>query len=245
MKRILFYSAVALLFGFQAQAFEPVVTDSRIKTLVYNENDVYRLVTHYGYQSNIEFSTRENIEAISLGDRIGWQIVPAGRRLFIRPLAENAHTNMTVITNRRAYQFDLYSGSGDLKPAEDLAYVVRFYYPEDDRSAPPPIAAPVSAAQLSQAVPATQQPQPMIDRLNFRYTFTGPETLAPLKVFDDGQSTYFRLRKEAVITVSKDGRESPVRPTMTSDGFLKVPVISGKFTLHYGSEIVCVYNEAS
>lgn len=245
MKRVLFYgAAAALLFGFNAHAFEPIVTDSRIKTLVYNENDVYRLMTHYGYQSNIEFSTRENIETISLGDRIGWQVVPAGRRLFIRPLAEDAHTNMTVITNKRAYQFDLYSGSGDLKPAEDLAYVVRFYYPEEDRSAPPPVAAaPASAMQLTHAV---ETARPAADRLNFRYTFTGPDALAPVKVFDDGQATYFQLRREAVITVvSKDGKETPVRPTMTSDGFLKVPVVSGKFTLHYGKDFVCVYNEAS
>ena len=244
MKRLLFYMAAGtMLFGFNAHAFEPIVTDSRIKTLVYNENDVYRLVTHYGYQSNIEFSSRESIETISLGDRVGWQVVPAGRRLFIRPLTEDGHTNMTVITNKHAYQFDLYSGSGQLKPAEDVAYVVRFYYPDDDRNAAPPmIAAPTNAEQLSNAV---ETARPAVNNLNFRYTFTGPDALAPMKVFDDGSATYFQLHQQAVITVvSRDGKETPVKPTMTSDGFLKVPVISGKFTLHYGKEFVCVYNES-
>src|ERR1700735_1751011 len=78
----------------------PVATDSRIKTFVYSENDVFNLVTHYGYQSNIEFGLNEQVEQISLGERASWQVVPSGRRIFIRALVTNAHTNMTVITNK-------------------------------------------------------------------------------------------------------------------------------------------------
>src|SRR5690606_34865584 len=37
----------------------PITTDSRIKTLVYNANEVYQLKFHYGYQSFIEFSNDE------------------------------------------------------------------------------------------------------------------------------------------------------------------------------------------
>lgn len=245
MKRIFVYAlAAAIIAGSStaAMAFEPIVTDSRIKTLVYNENDVYRLMTHYGYQSNIEFSPREMIETISLGDRIGWQVVPAGKRLFIRPLTENGHTNMTVITNKRAYQFDLYSGKGTLKPSEDLAYVVRFYYPDEERGAMPMPVAPVSANQLATAAETLQ---PNASNLNFRYTFTGPDQLAPIKVFDDGRATYFQVRPNPSISVvAPNGTEKPVQPTMTSDGFLKVPVVSGKFVLRYGKDLICVYNES-
>ena len=87
---------------FDASALEPITSDSRIKTFVYNENDVYTLTTHYGYQSNIEFAKNERIETVSLGDRVAWQIVPAGRRLFVRPQEEGVTTNMTVITNKRS-----------------------------------------------------------------------------------------------------------------------------------------------
>ncbi|MFO1242858.1 MAG: TrbG/VirB9 family P-type conjugative transfer protein [Rickettsiales bacterium] len=248
MKRALFYALAgifALGFTNATHAFEPIVTDSRIKTLVYNENDVYPIVTHYGYQSNIEFSTRESIETISLGDRVGWQIVPAGRRLFIRPLQENGHTNMTIITNKRAYQFDLYSGKGTLKPAEDLAYVVRFYYPDEERGARPMMPAsamPVSASQLTNAA---EMARPTVSSLNFRYTFTGPDALAPAKVFDDGRATYFQVRSNPTINVvSANGQETPLQPTMTSDGFLKVPMVAGKFVLRYGKDMICVYNES-
>lgn len=110
----------------------PIATDSRIKTFVYNENDVYRLLTHYGYQLNVEFGNKEEIETISVGERTGWQIIPAGNRLFVRAMEDKAHTNMTVVTNRHAYQFDLYSSPPGNQGWDELVYVVRFYYPEDE-----------------------------------------------------------------------------------------------------------------
>ena len=102
-----------LFVATNAVAEIPVVTDSRIKTFVYNPNEVFTLTTHYGYQSNIEFAEKETIETVSVGDRVAWQIIPAGRRLFLRAQEENARTNMTVVTNLRAYQFDLLSSSAD------------------------------------------------------------------------------------------------------------------------------------
>ena len=43
----------------------PVTTDSRIKTIVFNENEVYQLKFHYGFQSFIEFSEdEERINAV-------------------------------------------------------------------------------------------------------------------------------------------------------------------------------------
>ncbi len=123
--------ATFLLGAHAASASVPIVADSRIKTLVYNENEVYTITTHYGYQANVEFGRNESIEAVSVGDRVGWQIVPAGRRLFIRAMEENSHTNMTIVTNKRAYQFDLRSSSSNaVYGSEELTYVLRFYYPD-------------------------------------------------------------------------------------------------------------------
>lgn len=129
-----------LLGPINAQAFQqgtPIPTDSRIKTFVYNQNDVYRLLTHYGYQLNIEFGNEESIKTISVGDRSGWQITPAGNRLFVRGMEDESHTNMTVITDKRSYQFDLYSAVPGQRDWSELVYVVRFYYPEEEKSRRP------------------------------------------------------------------------------------------------------------
>lgn len=131
----------------------PVASDSRVKTFVFNENDVYSLLTYYGFQSNIEFGPKEKIETVSIGDRAGWQVVPAGRRLFIRAVADNLHTNMTVVTNERAYQFDLRATNPAELPQEELAYVIRFYYPDDPKNRAPATAAVPAAPMAAPTAP--------------------------------------------------------------------------------------------
>jgi type IV secretion system protein VirB9 len=108
-----------------------ITTDNRIKTYIYNPNEVYLLVLHFGFQSHIEFAKEEEIQTISLGDAYAWTISPLGNRLFIKPLEKNIRTNMTIITNKRTYQFDIVSKELGLEEDEkDLVYVVRFYYPK-------------------------------------------------------------------------------------------------------------------
>lgn len=106
--------------------------DRRIRLLEYDANDIYTITTRTGYQTNIEFNPREEIETISVGDRSYWQIIPSGNRLFIRPLQDDVSTNMTVITSRHSYQFDLAS-TGD--KSRSITYVARFTY-ADDRAVP-------------------------------------------------------------------------------------------------------------
>lgn len=130
-----FLITILIFFSFSSFAFDDedvsITTDNRIKTYIYNPNEVYLLVLHYGFQSHIEFSSGEEISTISLGDSYAWKMTPLGNRLFMKPLEKNIRTNMTVITNKRIYQFDLVAKEiGDDEDERDLVYVVRFYYPK-------------------------------------------------------------------------------------------------------------------
>jgi type IV secretion system protein VirB9 len=107
-----------------------LTTDTRIKTYIYNPSEVYLLVLHYGFQSNIEFSKGEKVQTISLGDTYSWKITPLDNLLFIRPMEKNIRTNMTIITNKNTYQFDLVAQDLDEGNEKDLVYSVRFYYPK-------------------------------------------------------------------------------------------------------------------
>jgi len=145
MKKILqkFFSSSYLILQFlllplSSHAQTPITTDSRIRTLVYNPNEVYELKFYYNYQSFIEFSNDEEIEMISVGEAFAWRLTPAGKRLFIRPLEISAHTNMTIITNRRIYHFDIRSDEFTGKADEDLVYTVRFFYPQIGQPLPIP-----------------------------------------------------------------------------------------------------------
>lgn len=173
MKIIRLYTIVlflaSLLISGMANAYvsgTPVPTDSRIKTFVYHANDVFRVLTYYGYQMNIEFADNEEIDTVSLGDPVGWQITPSENRLFIKAMMDKAHTNMTVITDKRTYQFDLHSSIPGEQDWEELVYVVRFYYPEerelDVASFSTPVMAPMQAAfPLQPVIPAMPQMAPM------------------------------------------------------------------------------------
>lgn len=111
----------------------PLTTDNRIKTYIYSPNEIYLMVLHFGFQSHIEFAPGEEIQTISLGDSYAWEITPLANRLFIKPMAKNIRTNMTIITNKRTYQFDIVSEDVENHETKDLVYLIRFYYPKKAR----------------------------------------------------------------------------------------------------------------
>ena len=256
MKQLLLGMIAAWMVGSMAwaQSGAPITTDSRIKTFVYNENDVFTMLTHYGYQSNVEFGRGESVQTVSVGDRIAWQIIPSGRRLFIKAMEENAHTNMTVVTNKRAYQFDLRSsGRVPLHPSEELVYVVRFFYPDEQPVMPAPalysdqaMAAPVTAVAITQPAQAPMPPQAM-PGVNYNYTYTGPQHIAPVKIYDDGKATYFKFAElEAMpqfFVITPDGREQPVQSVPGQGGEMMVSMVAPRFSIRQTNGTVMVFNE--
>lgn len=276
MRRALFSQLFAILvlgaMPLAAAHAVPIVTDSRIKTFVYNPNEVFTITTHYGYQSNIEFGERETIDTVSVGDRVAWQIIPAGRRIFIRAMEENAHTNMTIVTNLRAYQFDLRSSAADaVFGSEELTYVVRFFYPGESNAmsmpsaelqpspviAPTPVSytPPAPVAAVTPVAPAPYRPvstgsipQASTRPMNYKYTYSGPSTAAPVKIYDDGRSTYFKFRsstapKVAVITAKGEQLDVPIRTVDATT--VAVDIVAPRFSLNQPGGQVIVYNESN
>jgi type IV secretion system protein VirB9 len=238
--------------------------DTRIRVLPYDESDVYTIVTKYGYQTNLVLGDREEVQTISMGDRSLWQIIPSGNRLFIRPMDDGLSTNMTLITNKRAYQFDLKSlaEGSDEKPL----YVARFSYPDDmprPSSAP---ALPVASAPAGFTAEAVAVPMPAAVETplspespfapssvpgqggapNYNYTYSGPDALAPAKVFDDGNSTFLRYAPGSELPVvsvrDPNGAERAVS-FYSKDGMLVVPEVAGEMVLRYTAGMVTLYNE--
>lgn len=245
----------------------PVTTDSRIKTLVYNANEVYELKFHYGYQSYIEFAGGEEVEMISIGESFAWRLTPAGKRLFVRPLEIGAHTNMTVITNKRTYQFDIASAEYDGRADEELVYIVRFYYPEIGVSLPipPQLSSPnpnvgvVKPTSITPIVKTPIPPQyvnkfltPEITKneknLNFLYSIAGKaDNITPLKIFDDGTDTFFQFKDRNLIIPSVNsvdlfGNERSMGYAIR-ESFVVVSGIHSQLTLRLGDKLICVFNE--
>lgn len=245
----------------------PVTTDSRIKTLVYNANEVYELKFHYGYQSYIEFAGGEEVEMISIGESFAWRLTPAGKRLFVRPLEIGAHTNMTVITNKRTYQFDIASAEYDGRADEELVYIVRFYYPEIGVSLPipPALSNPnpnVGVFKAAPVAPIVKTPIPpqyinkfltteitkSDKKLNFLYSIAGrADNINPLKIFDDGLDTFFQFKDKNLVipsisSVDLFGNERSLGYAIR-ETFVVVSGVHSQLTLRLGDKLICVFNE--
>ncbi len=259
--------AAFLVSSATAQTNNPVTTDSRIRTLVYNPNEVYELKFYYGYQSFIEFAEDEEIEMISIGEAFAWRLTPAGKRLFIRPLEIAGHTNMTIISNKRTYHFDIRSGEYDGKADEELVYTIRFFYPQVGQPlpipqvltvpnpAPPPvknlektiIKTPFPGANISENLSSLIARNPENTELNFDFSLAGKaDNILPSKVYDDGKETYFQFPNENAIIptislVDNRGNEQSL-VYIIRDSFVVVPVTGRQFTLRLSDGLLCVYN---
>ncbi len=263
---------VAATFLTASQSLAQLVattTDSRIRTLVFNPNEVYELKFYYGYQSFIEFADNEEIEMISIGEAFAWRITPAGKRLFIRPLEVAAHTNMTIITSKRTYHFDIRSGEYNGKADEELVYTVRFFYPQIGQPLPipPALAVAVPAGAPKQQKPAIRGafPQIRVDdsgnkpnvlalhrnagglELNFNYSLAGKsDNILPLKVYDNGTETIMQFANDNLIvptinSVDAFGSEHQLS-YIIRDNYVVLPTVERQLTLRLADSLICIYN---
>lgn len=223
-----------LLVATSAQAVKiphPLLTDARIKQVVYDASQVYELTAHYGFQTAIEFGDKENIVTVALGDSIAWQSVPAGNRLFLKPVEPQAKTNLTVITDQRTYFFNL--NSSQRKAGQ--TFLVRFQYPNEQFLQQ-------HAAPAKPIINDDARFDPLT--LHMNYAVSGDaQALALKKVFDDGRFTYFLFGEQAeipaVYQVSADGTEALVN-TRREGRYWVVEQIGERFTLRSGMTYLCV-----
>ncbi len=248
MKKHSLYLAMGLLCGtvlaatpvLALQDSRPIATDSRIRTVRYNPNEVYKFTGHYGYQSIIEFSGSEEVLSVSVGDSVAWQVVPAANKLFIKPVEQDAMTNMTVITARGMYHFELHAEETENIHDKNMIFVLRFVYPDDQ-------GAGVSNYVNNVEVPDITDAE-VLKTLNFNYTIAGTEFQAPIRVFDDGDFTYFQFRGRnsevpAFFYVDPDGTEGIINFRTRGD-YIVVERVAPVFTLRNGPYVYCVFNEA-
>src|SRR5215813_9256083 len=81
------------------------IADSRVRSAVYDGNEVYRLHGYVGYEIDLQFEAGESFVGLGAGDIEGLSFVSQDNHLFLKPKAQRVSTNLTVITSRRPYQF--------------------------------------------------------------------------------------------------------------------------------------------
>jgi type IV secretion system protein VirB9 len=178
-----------------------------------------------GFEATIALSPEERIENIAIGNSALWQVTPNRRAnlVFLKPASARAPvTNMTVVTDRRTYLFELHAAARGTP-----LYHVSFTYP--------PAPTPVSAPPDKPAAP--EEPVPSMPRLNFAWKRTGDAALLPERVFDDGTSAYLSWPqgRDLPAVLASDGKtEGPVNYAMR-DGLIVVDGLPLRLILRVGN----------
>ena len=221
----------------------PVLSDHRVHIINYQPDQVYKYTGFYRYASEIDFAPDEEIKTISMGDSTAWMLNPAGFRLFLKPVEQDATTNMTLITDKHVYMFELHARETDDIDDKDMVFITRFIYPDDGSGSSS------SGATVSHFLDSVPSPEEEPGRYNTKYSISGSELIAPIRIFDDGQFTYFQFRNKnsdipAFYMVDAQGNEAIVNYRTRGD-YIVVERVVKKFTLRHGADIVCVFNEGS
>ena len=209
----------AALLAASALAAPAGAEDARLVERVYDPDAVVRVDGKAGVQATIRFAEDEHIENVAIGDSQKWQVTPNKRAnlLFVKPLTERAATNMTVVTDKRTYLFDLVANPAIRSPL----YVLAFNYPDDEAdevrqadaegTGSAPGDAP-SAIELS----AASDPYAVVDpaKLNFAWSSKGDAKVLPQRIYDDGAATFLTWPEgtplPAILIKDHKGDEGPV-----------------------------------
>ncbi|HVY88411.1 MAG TPA: TrbG/VirB9 family P-type conjugative transfer protein [Hyphomonadaceae bacterium] len=218
-----------------ASSPHPGPGDPRIKEFLYDPNAIVQIKGRLGYEMTIEFSPTERIENVSIGDSLSWQVTPNRKAtlLFLKPMTKGNPTSMTVVTNERIYSFTLTAVDAKAMGDSEQLMRLRFLYPPPPPPPPPPPAPP----------PPPVKPQVF----NFEYSNSGEKKLYPVRVFDDGDATFFQFdpKKDApaIFFIAPDGKEEMAN-TRISGAYTVADLTAEIFVLRYGKTSAKIKNNA-
>ncbi len=214
--------------------------DPRIRSLPYSAEQVFQVTGTYGLVTTILFGADEEITQVVAGDTVSWQILTSvdRRSLTLKPMEKDAATNLSVVTTKRTYSFDL--RVNDSKAMQNQTFKLKFTYPED--------AGLKGTAELwKQAQDAQRNPNIKNirrDKVNYDYGFKGNDAAKPLWVFDDGLKTFMKFTSDipAIFIVDAKRRESLVNYRREAD-YVVIDKVSRQWSLRYGTEEeTCLFN---
>lgn len=212
--------------------------DGRIRHARYDRDQVYRLRGFVGYQIDLEFEGGETFVGLGAGDLEGLAYYAQDNHLFLKPKASRIDTNLTVLTNRRQYQFD-YSAAA--RPPADLdtevIFALRFAYP----SSPDKEAQREASRRVDEDLKRASAQRPQ----NVDYWYCGVRALRPVHASDDGVHTRLRFAANrelpAIFVRSDDGTETLLNYSMDAGDIIIHRVAPG-YLLRRGRETGCIVN---
>ncbi len=253
--------------GARSSAASVSLEDPRIRRIEYSADAVVAVHTRRGQVTHIVLAPDEQL----LGDPATGQganceapqdtwcvaVGPTGRDIFVKPREGAQVNNLSVITSRRRYAFELVpidKGVAAMRvvitvpapPPAPAPVVLKAEAPRAPAIVLPEVPPPLSAEEL---VANRMRATPLVRNAEYSVAL-GPkgEDLVPTMVFDDGRSTYFRFAGNrplpALFATAADGSEETVNARMNEDGLLVADRVGKRFVLRLGDAAAAVVNEA-
>ena len=220
------------LFGLPAQAelfATPLPGDTRLVQFEYDADNTFLILSRPKALTHIEFGADERIQTVAGGDTKHWELTPTQNRrhLFVKPVYEQMETSMTVITDKRTYQFVLRSTGPGAKWYQRVTWRYGETMLLDMREAEEKAAEADKAARNADK---ERQDQTLAVGVNpkdlrFDYSIDGNAPFRPVSLFDDGKFTWIRMPTKLV--------ELPALFGMTEAGELSIVnyVVQGDYML--------------
>ena len=210
--------------------------DARIRTVMYDPMQVYRLEAYVGYQIELVFAPGERFAGQGSGDVEGIVVGAHENHVIVKPRAEQVGTNLVIYTNRRAYRFDYVVHGYTPDPRlDEVIYAVLFTYPPEnpeEQRARDRLEASLDGAGRTR----DQQ---------WDYWFCGNDAVKPVAAFDDGVRTHLRFGSRAdlpaVFLLNEDGTESLLNFTV-EEGVIVLHRIARRFVVRRGGLVGCIVN---
>ena len=226
--------------------------DPRVRTVDYNPLNVVKLSTFYGVSTHVQFADGETIRDVAVGDDQAWKVVPRGSHLFIKPQAEKADTNVTVITDKRTYQFALVVQPRAVKDSTawadpNLIFSLAFRYP-DEEAAKAAATAQKEALQARLGEIKGKLSDATKEGQNFDYWVAGSEEISPTAARDDGRFIYLTFTNNrdmpAVYSVDEQGNEALINTNVIDGNTIVVQRLVRRLILRKGIAVASVVNKS-
>ena len=225
--------------------------DSRIQYVDYDPDNVVKIRAKIGHTVTVQLDKSEDAEkgVVAMGDAQAWNMAVKGNNLIFKPTATSPATNLTVITDKRTYVFDLSLAGcirGKKKRCVDIqqpTYLLRFHYPTEEEKARRKRAAQQERA-LNMMVKFGLSKETA--QLNYLYYGKGDKAIAPSAIWDDGRFTYIQYADNrdlpAVYKINPDGSEMLVNSHMEED-VIVVHETAPKLIIRLGESVLGVENK--
>lgn len=240
------------LSSFANQMPRALGTDSRMRVVPYDSNNVITVVGNQLITTSLEFGKEEVVQGVEGGDSVAWLVTVNKAHpniVFIKPTMDQSDTNLTVLTDKYTYHFRLLmppkNSTSDI-PSAQPTYNIRFTYPQEEQEE-----ALAHAAKLDReknALVANNGTNPMDWNWNYTYSARCSRDNVPVRAFDDGRFTYFQFAPHAsipaIFLVDAQGHESLANFSMKG-AYVVIQKTSRQFSLRSNGKenVSCVFNE--